>query len=174
MARTIRLTAYLRLGVVVILPAEEVYGTIDDSQREVGPVEFALNQSFDADNAPEPTGVVSVLVTIPATPFIVTIDFTDVLEVAASVASDLTGKRLMGFQFETGEANAAVVTVGPAAANGYALFGTGKDIDLPAACNIAMLAQDGSLPEISATECNLQFEGSVEADTVNVLLLFQD
>lgn len=61
------------------------------------------------------------------------------------------------------------VTVGPAAVNGYALFGSGKAVELPAGADLCFRAND-TQPEIGTSARYLLLNGTLN-DTVNLEIL---
>lgn len=87
---------------------------------------------------------------------------------------DLTGKNLVGYILRADSANnASGVTIGPNAANGYPLFGTGNDLQLLPGESVAMIL-DGvasARPDVAAGAKDIDISGTV-GDQVDILLLF--
>lgn len=82
-----------------------------------------------------------------------TIDLTSWLDVEG-IAKNGTGMKVQEIRIQADSSNSAVVNLAPGGSNGYVLFGTSNDIDVPAG-GLVHARFDDELADISASLKNL-------------------
>ncbi len=101
-----------------------------------------------------------------------TIDLTDLQGSQENI--DGTDLKVIGLRFQVPSTNTGAVKIKPGAANGYALFGAGNDIELPVPLQqdwaTLMVFFDEGLADIDATHKTLDVEGTA-ADTFRLQLI---
>jgi len=98
------------------------------------------------------------------------IDLTDLEALQDNIDGD--GKKVNLIRIENKSTNSGKVTVGPAAANGYALWGAGNDLDVPVGCTIAMKFNEklSDIDNVSGVgDYRIQLSGTA-ADVIRVEL----
>jgi hypothetical protein len=95
------------------------------------------------------------------------------LPVAASRTIDATGKKLVAWSISCPITNAGVVNVAPGASNGYALFGSGNDIDISPGETVKGVINGvaSGKPAVSASAKNIDITGT-NNDVVLIELYF--
>jgi hypothetical protein len=98
------------------------------------------------------------------------VDLTDLEALQDDI--DATGKKVNCIRIQNPSDNSGAVTVGPAAANGYALWGAGNDLVVPIGCEISMTFNE-KLSDIDAVsgvgDYRIQLAGTA-ADVIRVEL----
>lgn len=173
----------LKLTARVVLPSGYNPGGTSNSNRifSVGGWERVRSLQASSDPDPEPAAIVTKEVTIGGGGT-TDLDLTDAPIIGAVDGSgnptdgeDLTDSKLMACFFSTlrsSGTNAAAVTVLPHATNGYALWGSGNEVDIPADSTIGFFVENSSLPAVSSTAKVIQFSGT-SGDKVRVILVFE-
>lgn len=178
-AVSVKLAALLKAVLTIVLPAGYAGSAASGaSYRTLTLDDFGLDAVLDGDNTPTPTAVVAGSYTIGAGD--TTIDLTSDAPVMGAVdgsglpeaSEDLTGKKLQAVIVETPTANAAAVTVKPAAANGYALWGATNEVDFLPHTNLMMVCQDSDQPAVAAGAKDIVLSGT-QNDVINLILVFQ-
>lgn len=180
-AVSVKLTAFIRNMISLVLPAGYSPGSSIASYRTVTIDDYGLEQTFDSDNSPEPTAVVADELTIGAGD--TTIDLTSDAPVVGAVdgngdpaaSEDLTDYRMFFIQVETPSANTGNVTVKPAAANGYDLWGASntQGVEFPPGTNLAFVNAGSDLPAVAAAAKDIVFSGTQD-DVVRYSFAFED
>lgn len=93
-----------------------------------------------------------------------TIDLT-ALEGVNDVTQDCTGLKLQGIVIENPSGN-NTMTVGDGAANGYQLFGSAVDVQVPAGSTLVMYFVD-TLPDVAAGAKNIDISGTL-TESINI------
>ncbi len=119
---------------------------------------YAIEMEFAGSSAAEDTQTIDLS------------DFDDI----EGVAQDAQGLRLQGIHVVADADNIEEVTIGPAATNGYNLFGPGNEIDVQPGGELAYYGHDG-MPEIEgdssgALNSDISVIGN-GGDIVQILLL---
>lgn len=163
----------------VVLPDVFVPGAKSNAEQTVHLNDFAVQDSLTPTTTPAPVAVLAESITIPGGGSY-SLDLTAAKIVGAvtggvpSSTEDLTGKKLMYLELHTAAANAAVITVAPAAANGYDLFGAAitQGVKLPANSHLAMYVKNSGLPDVAAADLGITFTGTA-ADKIDVVMVFE-
>jgi hypothetical protein len=101
-----------------------------------------------------------------------TLDLAD-FEDVEGIAQDAHGLRLQMLHVVADGENVDVVTIGPAAADGYDLFGAGNEVEIPPGGEMTFYGHDG-LPEVEGDSGSLSTDIDVTGnggDRVKILML---
>lgn len=169
------LTANLALSGSEVFSASEAPTGASAAQRTIAVTGADLSVSLDGSSTPKVESPPIVRrVTISGT---TTIDLTAAagvsLPLAASRTVDATGKRLVAMRLSCPTTNAGAVNVAPGASNGYALLGSGNDVDVrPGETLIAITSGVASgKPVVSGSAKNIDITGTTN-DVILVELYF--
>ena len=169
------LTAALSLAGSEVFSASEAPSGASVSQRTLAVTGADMTASLDAQSTPKlEVSPIVRRITISGT---TTIDLTAAagaaLPIAASRTIDASGKKLVAVRLSCPTTNAGAVNVAPGASNGYAMFGSGNDIDIrPGETIIAIInAVASSKPAVSGSAKNLDVTGTTN-DVILVELYF--
>ena len=165
----------------IVLPDVYVPGARTDADRTVHVNDFAVQASLGTvapSATKEPVEILAREIVIPGGGTI-DLDLSDApivgaIDTGAPAASeDLTGLTLLYMELHTADGNTGALTIAPAAANGYKLFGTGADdgVVLPKGAHLALYNAVGLLPTIGAAAKLVTFSGTV-GDIANVVMVF--
>ena len=169
------LTANLALSGSEVFSAAEAPTGASAAQRTIAVTGADLSTTLDASSTPKVESPPIVRrVTISGT---TTIDLTAAagvaLPLAASRTVDATGKKLVAMRLSCPATNSGAVNVAPGASNGYALLGSGNDVDVrPGETLIAITSGVASgKPAVSSTVKNIDITGTTN-DVILVELYF--
>lgn len=154
-----------------VLALSDFPGSSNQSDRTLRKSDFNLSTTHSVSTTPaiEKSPVVQQ-VTIGASATV--IDLTAV-DVGVGRTEDMTGKKLVDWQFEASSSNSGNVTVEPDATDGYDLFGASGKLVLVPGRNVSSGITGVSSGEaaVSATEKEIKISGT-ENDVVNLALYF--
>lgn len=177
-ADSVKLVMQLLARLSVVLPDGYSGGAASQSSyRTVTLDDFGADVVLDGDNTPTPTAVLAKSYELGAGD--TTIDLTDAPIIGAEDGNgapvdgeDLTGYKLQAVIVETPSDNAGDITIKPAAANGYPLWGTSNEFDFPPRSNLGFLNQASELPDVGAATKDIVLSGT-EGDVANLILVFE-
>lgn len=174
------LNVNVAVDAICALPAGYAPAAKDNASRSVQLNQLQTFDQLDPDSTPAPGQVISKTIVFDAGEF-VEIDLTDAPIVGAVDADgepadgeDITGARAFLVQLctcrESG-VNAGPVTVLEGTSNGYAIFGSGNEVEVPPDSRLLFYVKTESLPLVSGTAKTIRFEGA-EDDRIEVLIAF--
>lgn len=169
------LNANLSLAGSEVFTASEAPSGSTVAQRTLTVAGADLSASLDATSVPKlEVSPIVRRVTISGT---ITIDLSAAagaaLPIAASRTIDASGKRLVAVRLSCPTTNSGAVNVAPGASNGYAMFGSGNDIDIrPGETIVAIInGVASSKPAVGGSAKNLDVTGTTN-DVILVELYF--
>lgn len=112
----------------VVMPAAHVPGSAEAS-RTVALSEFDTTKNLNENSTPAPKNVLPIEHTLTGGTDTIDLTAAAILGADSSGApassEDLTGEKVIGFQWLTPSANTGAVTIEPAGTNGYPILGSG-------------------------------------------------
>ena len=176
-AEKITLTPSISSSIAEVLAAADVPGAQSATQRTVTHDDWNYSTSLHNDSGgpttPAPVRCLSTTITLSGASE--TLDLTAAPTTgAADAGEDLSGKKLMYVQLTThADNNAAGLTIGPGAANGYELFGCAAgDVLMYPDEYMAKLTLGSHLDDVAAADCEIDFAGTA-GDICYVKMVFE-
>jgi hypothetical protein len=162
----------------IVLPDKYVPGAAANQQQTVYVNDFAVEDALGSGDSPEPAEICVLEETIDGTGSY-NLDLTDAPIIGAvdgsgdpTATEDLTDKKLCYIEIHAGASNSGVITVGPGSSNGYDLFGSGNEVEVPAGAHLVLYVTGSDLDAVGATDATIDFTGA-EDDTFDAVLVFE-
>lgn len=172
-AQAVNLTMNLSSTIQEVLDPAVVPGASAADKRTVQHDSWNVDKTLIASSTPAPSRCLVLEITIDNTGQY-EIDLSAAPTTGAPTAGeDLTGKRVLSFEFQTPAANAAAITIcDQAASNKYALFGAGNAYSLLKNSKLAQLHESSLMPAVAGGAKIIRISGT-EDDVLRVKLTFQ-
>ncbi len=165
------ITTRLAITSQEVLDSSEFPGASQSSDRTLRSSGFNVSATLDSTTTPaieKPGAISEETIGASAT----TLDLT-AIDVGIGRTEDMTGKKLIGYQFNASSSNSGDVTIAAGASNGYNLFGASGLLVLEPGESIAGVISGvaSGKPAVSATVKNISISGT-QNDVVEVGLWF--